>query len=107
MSKLEAPSSPHPGNSPGMRYASAAPWPNGDLTQVLKDEAGLPANLRGSATGCRIEVIVDHVAGTLSFGIDGAPPVMALDGFPEGAELRPWAQCLVPNDRVSFVRAYQ
>lgn len=90
-----------------MRYAPAAPWPNGDLTQVLKDEAGLPANLRGSATGCRIEVIVDHVAGTLSFGIDGAPPVMALDGFPEGAELRPWAQCLVPNDRVSFVRAYQ
>lgn len=93
----------------GVRYRPAVPWPDGDLTQVLKDASGEPADLRGRATGREIEVVVNHDEGTLSFAIDGGPGMLALSGvarFPEGAELRPWALLLQPQDRVSFVRPY-
>ena len=50
--------------------------------------------LEGSANGRIIEVVCDHVAGTLAFALDGAPPGPSLEGFPRlsdggGALLRP------------------
>ena len=90
----------------GVRYKPAVPWPDGDLTQVLKDSGGEPTDLRGKATGREVEVLVNHDEGTLSYRIDGGPEMLALSGFPEAAELRPWARLLQPHDRVSFVRPY-
>ena len=47
-------------------------FPDGQLTQVMKDEAGQPTDLRDRATGAVIEVLVDHDAGTLRYRINGA-----------------------------------
>ncbi|EOD29086.1 hypothetical protein EMIHUDRAFT_113875 [Emiliania huxleyi CCMP1516] len=46
---------PNPSLPPG--------FPDGQLTQVMKDEAGQPTDLRDRATGAVIEVLVDHDAG--------------------------------------------
>ena len=50
-----------------------AGYPDGDETQVMKDAAGQPTNLTGSAIGAEIEVIVDHDEGTRSFRVNGGP----------------------------------
>ena len=41
-----------------------------------------------------------------AWGFDGGQEVLALGGFPEAAELRPWVRLLQPHDQVSFVRPY-
>lgn len=65
----------------------------------------------GSSTGCVVEVLVDHDGGTLSFRVDGGPPVKAQDGFERGAPLRPYASLGLARaekpDRVSFLDAYR
>jgi len=68
--------------------------PDGHLKHMLVDGQGEPVRLEGSANGRIIEVLCDHVAGTLAFALDGAPPGPALEGFPRlsdggGALLRP------------------
>ena len=111
---------------PGDRNTPPPPegWPDGHNTQVLFDEAGQPASLKGRATGAVIKVIVDHSDGSLSFGVNAAPPRRVPEGwptgydpddpppgeppakvpfkFPQGAQLRPWATQSYPHDRVSF-----
>ena len=95
-------------------------YPNGNYKQVMKDEAGRRASLRGGANGAVVEVLVDHDAGSLSYRVNGGPGLEALplrDGdrghgreaacaFPKGAALRPYASCYYPGDRLSFVAAF-
>ena len=81
-------------------------FPDGHMTQVMKDEAGDPANLVGRATGAVIEVLVDHDEGTLGFRVNGGPPLDALKGFPKGAALRISVILSWAFDRVSLVQPY-
>jgi len=55
-----------------LNYHTPPGFPDGQLTQVMKDEAGQPTDLRDRATGAVIEVLVDHDAGTLRYRINGA-----------------------------------
>ena len=81
----------------GTMLLGAAPpdgHPDGHLKHMLVDDQGEPVRLEGSANGRIIEVVCDHVAGTLAFALDGAPPGPSLEGFPRlsdggGALLRP------------------
>ena len=99
----------------------------------MVDEAGQPAhcNLYKTAKDAVIEVVVDHSDGSLAFSVNGAPPCRVPEGwplgynpyghhaeqghvppakvpfkFPQGAQLRPWANLPMLRDRVSFVRSY-
>jgi hypothetical protein len=82
-------------------------WPDGHRKRLMWDDSGQPTNLRGRAEGAVIEVIVDHDTGTLSFRINGGPPILALSGFPRGAALRAWVSLFAEEpDRVSLVRPY-
>ena len=81
-------------------------WPDGGGTQVMKDEAGRPANLYGRPVGAVIEVLVDHDEGTLSFRVNDGPLCEALKGFPKNAALRPCVWCVCDGDRIRFVTPY-
>ena len=81
-------------------------FPDGHDKQVLFDAEGKPDKLRGRANGATIEVCLDHDAGTLSFGINGGPLQHALDGFPAGAAMRPFAKLPIEGDWVRFARPY-
>ena len=62
-------------------------YPDGDKTQVMRNEAGKRANLQGRANGAVIKVIVDHSEGSLAFRVDGklSPQPMTVRGTgPEG-----------------------
>ena len=72
----------------------------------MRDAAGQPTNLLGQAMGATIEVRVNHDEGTLSYIINDGPPLLALRGFPRGAALRPWAELMSTDDRVSFAPAH-
>lgn len=81
-------------------------WPDGHGEQVMKDEAGQPADLVGRAVGAIIEVLVDHDEGTLSFQVNGGPLLVALKGeskFPRHAALRPFARCSFVDDSVRLL----
>jgi hypothetical protein len=67
-----------------------AGWPDGMGTRVLAGDEGARTT-DGKVTGALIEVLVDHDAGTLAFSVNGGPREVALEGFPRGAALRPWA----------------
>ena len=62
------------------------------------------------AVGTEIEVRFDHDEGALAFRIDGGALLPALDGFPPGAGLRPWAQLFGGTghsvDSIRFSPAY-
>ena len=58
------------------------------------------------ANGAIIEVCLDHDKGALSFGIKGGSLQRALDGFPAGAAMRPFASLVRENDAVRFARPY-
>ncbi|KOO33069.1 hypothetical protein Ctob_008099 [Chrysochromulina tobinii] len=80
--------------------------PDGHLKHMLVDGQGEPVRLEGSANGRIIEVLCDHVAGTLAFALDGAPPGPALEGFPRlsdggGALLRPVVAFRFLEDQVT------
>ena len=89
-------------------------YPNGNYRQVMI----VPSNLRGSANGAVVEVLVNHDEGTLGYVINGGHYNQALptrDGsarsgvggfFPKGAPLRPYVSCYYPGDRVSFATAF-
>ena len=105
---------------PVLPYFPSPPdgWPDGDRTQVMKDEAGNPTSLAGRATGAVIEVLIDHDNGVLNYRVNGGPVLEALKGFPKGAagQLRPWVQLLegfgflhfsdTGEDRVTFTIPY-
>ena len=56
----------------------------------------------GRAVGAVIEVIVDADEGSLSFRINYGPALPALQGFPRGALLRPYARLFYrEGDRVT------
>jgi len=93
----------------GGRTAAPPPtgFPDGNGKQVLFNaERNRPDNLRGRATGALVEVCLDHDKGTLSFGINGGPLQRALDGFPVGAAMRPFAKLPIEGDWVRFARPY-
>ena len=73
-------------------------WPDGQGTQIMKDEAGQPTDLHDKANGAVITVCIDHDAGTLGFRVNGGPLVEALKGFPVGAALRPWVVLIDPHE---------
>lgn len=80
------------------RFACMAPpaaYPDGDGTQIC-------AGMCGKASGTVVEVVVDHTAGLLSFGLQGRF-VTALSGFPAGAALRPMVRSVYPGDQVTLV----
>ena len=72
----------------------------------MRDAAGQPANLQGSATGAVIECILDHDAGSLAFSVNGGPRLHALSGFPKGAAMRLGVCLRWHGDRVTLVSAY-
>ena len=106
--------------------APPANYPDGHHTQVMVNEAGRPAHLRGRANGAVIEVVVDHSDGSLAFGVNGAPPRRVPDQwsqwqvddseedeptkvpfkFPQGAQLRPWVAAAYPDEQLCFARGY-
>ena len=57
-----------------------------------------------------VEVLVDHDAGTLSFRVNGGPPVPAQEGFGR-QPLRPYASLGLARgehpDRVSFMEGFR
>ena len=84
-----------------------AGWPDGDMKQVMKDEAGRRTNLWGCAAGAVIDVIFRHDEGTLSYRVNDGALLPALCGFPRGASLRAWVSVDGHDgDRVSLVRPY-
>ena len=75
--------------------------------EVLQQaEAEKPDSLCRRADGATIEVCLDHDKGTLWFGINGGPLQRALDGFPAGAAMRPFARLYHKHDAVRFARPY-
>lgn len=91
---------PHPAPPP------PAGFPDVHATRVMRDAAGEPAHLRGSANGAVIECILDHDAGSLAFSVNGGPRLHALSGFPAAAAMR-LGMCLhAPDDRATLVTAY-
>lgn len=76
----------------------------------MRDECGSPVSPSASSTSAIVEVLVDHDAGTLSFRVNGGPPVPAQDGFGR-QPLRPYASLGLAKgerpDRVSFMEAYR
>ena len=88
-------------------------WPGGHETQLMRNAAGQPSNLRGRAESAVIEVTFDADEGSLAFRVnDEAPLRVDRDrrgrpfAFPQGAQLRPWAAMAVEGDRVSFAPAF-
>ena len=72
-------------------------WPDGHGNRVT--DSGL---VGGKEVGAVIGVEIDHSEGTLHFRIDGGTLLLALTGFPEGAQLRPWARLCHEGDQLSF-----
>eukprot|EP00326_Haptolina_ericina_P041064 CAMPEP_0181247090 /NCGR_PEP_ID=MMETSP1096-20121128/44402_1 /TAXON_ID=156174 ORGANISM="Chrysochromulina ericina, Strain CCMP281" /NCGR_SAMPLE_ID=MMETSP1096 /ASSEMBLY_ACC=CAM_ASM_000453 /LENGTH=124 /DNA_ID=CAMNT_0023344071 /DNA_START=237 /DNA_END=611 /DNA_ORIENTATION=- len=69
---------------------------------VIIDPSGEMKDLDGRAVGAVIEVIVDADEGSLSFRINYGPALPALQGFPRGALLRPYARLFYrEGDRVT------
>ena len=69
-------------------------WPDGHGNRVT--DSGL---VGGKEVGAVIGVEIDHSEGTLHFRIDGGTLLLALTGFPEGAQLRPWARLCHEGDQ--------
>ena len=62
--------------------------------------------LRGITDGKLIGVWMDHDAGTLGFRVDGGPPLVALQGFPPGAQLRLCALLWGRHDRARLATVW-
>jgi hypothetical protein len=56
--------------------------------------------------GAVIEVVFDIDAGTLSFGVNGATPRLAVSGFPARAAVRPYVELWSMGDKLSFAPPY-
>ena len=99
------------GDGVPIRSVTPAGWPNGHGVQVMRNERGRAASLRGKASGAVVEVRVDHDAGTLAYRINESLPFEALPkgrGFPIGAALRPWASLFMSaGDRVTLVPVWR
>ena len=84
------------------RYSFNTPppygYPDGNHVRVMR------GNLQGRVNGAVIESIVHEDTGTLSFSINGAPPLVALSGFPRGTQLRQWTFVVDRGDLVSPIR---
>ena len=79
-------------------------WPDGPRGWQVMPRGLAPREMLGA----RIDVLVDHEAGTLGFRVNGSQLHPALGGFPErgGAGLRPWAFLTRSGHRVSFEPGY-
>jgi len=79
-------------------------YPDGHLKHVLVDEQGEPTRLEGRVVGRVVEVIYDHVAGTLAFALDGGEAGPALEGFPTNPSfpLRPVVGFRFGEDQVTI-----
>ena len=81
----------------GNMAAGNAPhgWPDYDGRLLLGEDERLPhlplRNSDKNPVDVEVEVIVDADAGSVSFRVNGGRLLQAIEGFPRGTQLRPWA----------------
>ena len=76
-------------------------FPDGHGTRVV-DEAAIVAALDSSAGSVQVVCVVDSATQTLSIGLHGDEPRVALRNLPHGVSLRPWARLAHSHERATL-----